>query len=407
MLFQRLIKRLHRLAIWVGIGLAGPLVSAMTVEATGTAAIDGSLHQAREMALKDAMRQASLRGGVQLQSSQQMRMGELEQDDVSIHSRARLADVQVLWEDEVDGLYQVTISADVQPKAMCPANGIPYRKSIAVAGFGLIHPQQASLGRLNDIERSLAQHLVRRMGRNASLQALDASGISLYEDPERAPAMETRQQRLTTSVSLATQLGAQYVVSGVVRDLSLTGARVPTSRESRPGWRGLLGLEPREEERQFVVSVFVHDGLSGALLHQQEYQTLGAWNLPANRATGFASPEFWRTAYGSAVDQLLSGMVDDLSEVLRCQPFMARIVQTSGNRLHIDASAAAGIRPGDRFQVYRTGTIYNLDLEPATELTDMATEVIVKQVQPQFVIAEMQYSAEHLAIQRDDLVIAW
>ena len=62
---------------------------------------------------------------------------------------------------------------------------------------------------------------------------------------------------------------------------------------------------------------------------------------------------------------------------------------------------------GDKFQVYRTGTFYNLDLEPRTELSDMATEVVVKQVQPQFVVAEMQYTAEHLAIQRDDMVIAW
>ena len=73
----------------------------------------------------------------------------------------------------------------------------------------------------------------------------------------------------------------------------------------------------------------------------------------------------------------------------------------------LEASAGAGIRPGDKFQVYRTGTFYNLDLEPRTELSDMATEVVVKQVQPQFVVAEMQLSAEHLAIQRDDMVIAW
>jgi len=57
--------------------------------------------------------------------------------------------------------------------------------------------------------------------------------------------------------------------------------------------------------------------------------------------------------------------------------------------------------------VYRTCTFYNLDLEPRTELTDMATVVTVKQVQPQFIIADMASSAEHMSIQRDDMVIAW
>jgi hypothetical protein len=37
----------------------------------------------------------------------------------------------------------------------------------------------------------------------------------------------------------------------------------------------------------------------------------------------------------------------------------------------------------------------------------MAAEAVVKQVQPQFVIAELGGPAERLAIQRDDMVIAW
>ncbi|MEL7401418.1 MAG: FlgT C-terminal domain-containing protein, partial [Pseudomonadota bacterium] len=153
--------------------------------------------------------------------------------------------------------------------------------------------------------------------------------------------------------------------------------------------------------------VFVHDGLSGAMLFHRSYSTSGDWDIARQQSVGFASPAFWNTGYGEEVRGLLSSVVDDLDEVLRCQPFMARVVKARGNRLHIEASAGAGIRPGDKFQVYRTSTFYNLDLEPRTELSDMATEVVVKQVQPQFVVAEMKYTAEHLAIQRDDMVIAW
>lgn len=384
-------------------------VSALTVEVTGEAPLSGAISHAREQALQDAMRQASLRAGAQVSSTQLMSQGVVQQDDVQVRSNAQLKNIEVLWEDQAGGLYQVTIRADVTPQAMCPASTQRYRKAVAVAGFGLARPQQATLGQLQNIEQDLPRVLVNTLNNRGAIHALDATRTSLYQDPRRAPSMETAQQRLTTSVALATQLGAQYVVSGVVRDLSMMGEAGNDSRRASgaDSWLDLLGLEDNNRDRQFVMDVFVHDGLSGAMLFQRSYSAHGAWDRPARERVPFASPHFWQTPYGAEVRELLSGVVDDVDEVLRCQPFMARIVKAKGNRLHIEASAGAGIRPGDKFQVYRTGTFYNLDLEPRTELSDMATEVVIKQVQPQFVVAEMKLTAEHLAIQRDDMVIAW
>ena len=384
-------------------------VSALTVEVTGEAPLSGAISYAREQALQDAMRQASLRAGAQVSSTQLMSQGVVKQDDVQVRSNAQLKNIEVLWEDQAGGLYQVAIRADVTPQAMCPASTQRYRKAVAVAGFGLARPQQATLGQLQNIEQDLPRVLVNTLNNRGAIHALDATRTSLYQDPRRAPSMETAQQRLTTSVALATQLGAQYVVSGVVRDLSMMGEAGNDSRRASgaDSWLDLLGLEDSNRDRQFVMDVFVHDGLSGAMLFQRSYSAHGAWDRPARERVPFASPHFWQTPYGAEVRELLSGVVDDVDEVLRCQPFMARIVKAKGNRLHIEASAGAGIRPGDKFQVYRTGTFYNLDLEPRTELSDMATEVVIKQVQPQFVVAEMKLTAEHLAIQRDDMVIAW
>ncbi len=384
-------------------------VAALTVEVTGEAPLSGAISHAREQALQDAMRQASLRAGAQVSSTQLMSQGVVQQDDVQVRSNAQLKNIEVLWEDQAGGLYQVAIRADVTPQAMCPASTQRYRKAVAVAGFGLARPQQATLGQLQNIEQDLPRVLVNTLNNRGAIHALDATRTSLYQDPRRAPSMETAQQRLTTSVALATQLGAQYVVSGVVRDLSMMGEAGNDSRRASgaDSWLDLLGLEDSNRDRQFVMDVFVHDGLSGAMLFQRSYSAHGAWDRPARERVPFASPHFWQTPYGAEVRELLSGVVDDVDEVLRCQPFMARIVKAKGNRLHIEASAGAGIRPGDKFQVYRTGTFYNLDLEPRTELSDMATEVVIKQVQPQFVVAEMKLTAEHLAIQRDDMVIAW
>ena len=394
--------------IWlVLLSTGSSLAAALTVEVVGQSPIDGALSYVRQQAMDDALRQASLRAGAQVSSTQLMEHGIVEQDQMTLRSSAELKNVEVLWEDQRDGLYQVAIRADVSAAAMCPNSSQRYRKAIAVTGFGLANPMQATLGRLQNIEQDLPRVLVNTLNNRGATHALDATRTSLFQDPRRAPSAETPQQRLTTSVSLATQLGAQYVVSGVVRDMAMQGE----AREAKSGigdsWLSLAGFEPQSSERQFVLDVFVHDGLSGAMLFQRSYSTSGDWDIERQQAVGFASPAFWNTGYGEEVRGLLSSVVDDLDEVLRCQPFMARVVKARGNRLHIEASAGAGIRPGDKFQVYRTSTFYNLDLEPRTELSDMATEVVVKQVQPQFVVAEMKYTAEHLAIQRDDMVIAW
>ena len=391
---------LSLLLAWVG------NVSALTVEVVGRAEISASIANSRSQALEDAMRRASLRAGAQVSSTQLMSKGIVEQDDVRVSSRSRLSNVDVLWEDQRDGLYEVAIRADVSPQAMCPASTQRYRKAIAIAGFGLANPTEAALGDLFNVGQALPRVLVNSLNDRGAIHAYDATRISLYQNPRRAPSTETAQQRLTTSVALATQLGAQYVVSGVVRSLAMEG-EAGNEQQHGPGWLDLLGWTSDNRQRQFVVDVFVHDGLSGAMLFQRSYATEGQWTTPRTDGPGFASPKFWRIPYGQEVRSLLTGVVDDIDEVLRCQPFMARIVKARGHRLHIEASAGAGIRPGDTFKVYRTGTFYNLDLEPRTELTDMATEVVIKQVQPQFVVAEMKLTAEYLAIQRDDMVIYW
>ncbi|WP_221800849.1 flagella assembly protein FlgT [Oceanobacter mangrovi] len=403
-------KRLKLTGLALGALIVVNLASvsqARTVEVSGQAVIGQSVNQAREEALKDALRQASLQAGASIRSTQMLTGNEMDQDEIQLRSQARIRNVDVIEEGEYQGLYEVSLKVDVEPEAMCAATEQHYRKAIAIAGFGLARPMQATLGQLQNIEQDLPRLLVNQLNRGRFIQALDATRISLYQDPRRAPSLETSQQRLTTSVALATQLGAQYVVSGVVRELGEAQSQGRVAPAANGSWAALVGLEKAPPQREFVAELFIHDGLSGAMLFQRSYETKGAWTPKPNAMIGFGTPAFWQTPYGGQVDNLMAAMVEDIGEVIRCQPFMARIVASRGNRLHIEASAAAGLRPGDKLQVYRTGTFYNLDLEPRTELTDMATEVVVKQVQPQFVIAEMSADAGSLAIQRDDLVIAW
>lgn len=390
---------MRTLILLICFGLVLP-VNAKVVEVVGSAPMQGAMSYVREQAMQDAMQQAALRGSAQVSSTQLMSKGVVEQDDVRIQSKAQVSDVTVLWEEQKEGLYEIAIRAEVGSQKMCPKSVQHYRKSVAVTGFNLAKPAQASVGQLQNIEHDLPHLLAKSLNDKGWVQALDASQYSLYPTALRAPS--TSRSHLTSSATVATELGTQYVVSGVVRDLSLLEAN-----KNSPSWRARMGLPEAAKPRQFVLDLYVHDGLSGALLFQRSYSAMGEWNIDTKNAVGFASPEFWQSPYGHEVRRTMSDAIADVNEALRCQPFMARIVKADGERVYIEAKGTSGIRPGDKFKVYRTGTFYNTDLEPRTELSNMATEVVVTQVQPQFVIAELPFSGTSLAVQRDDMVVAW
>ena len=381
------------------------LAEAFVVEVQGQAPIAGSINHARQQALEDAMRQASLRAEAHVVSTQLMSKGLITQDDIELKSQANIKDVEVLWEGAEQGIYNVTIRADVKPMQMCQ-QGNSLRKAVAVTGFGLVSAKQTSLGQLQNIEQDLARVFINTFNDSGQMHALDASHIGLYSSPKFAPSVQNQQRHLTTSMALAQNLGAQYIVSGIVRGLD-TLSTAADRVEQDESWLSLVGLTDEPTERQFVVDVFVHDGFSGALIFSNTYATQGKWNLDRMANVRFASPAFWRSNYGHAVKDLLAGAIDDVSMSLRCQPFMAKIIRTEGKRLHIEALAGAGIRPGDKFSIYRSGTFYNLDLEPRIELTNTDMKATVSQVQPQFIVAELSMSAQQLSIQRDDIVIAW
>lgn len=386
--------------------LLTPFANSYVVEVEGQAAISGSVNVARQQALEDAMKQAGLRADAHVVSTQMMSKGLIEEDSLRIDSEARIKDVEVLWEGSEDGFYKVAIRADVESQSMCKNTDNGFRKAVAVTGFALASPKQATLGRLQNIEQDVARVLINSFNDGGQMHALDASHIGLYANPSMAPVHQNQQQHLTTSVRLAQDLGAQYIVSGVIRGMD-TVSDIKDEYIEADRWLSLAGFEDEKAQRQFAMDVYVHDGFSGALIFSNSYATKGEWNMSRMNQSGFASPAFWKSGYGQSVRKVLKGAIADVSMSLRCQPFMAKIIKTDGKRLHIEALAGAGIRPGDRFQVYRTGTFYNLDLEPRTQLKDTELQATVKQVQPQFIVADLAYSAQQLAIQRDDVVIAW
>ena len=90
-----------------------------------------------------------------------------------------------------------------------------------------------------------------------------------------------------------------------------------------------LGLAPTSRPRQFVLDVFIHDGLKRAMLFQHSYSTFGVWVVSLCAAGGFCQPQFWRMDYGQKL-RFIAEQRSRNGRSLRCQPFMARIVKANG-----------------------------------------------------------------------------
>ncbi len=384
-------------------------VQAKEITAVGSSVMSDNIEQSRDLAIRDALRQASLQVGGSIHSSQMLVDGLVTSDRVHLKTTGQFRHVRIMQEKISDGILEVKIRAEFSGdnQQMCPFNaGNGYRKAIAVAGFALQSPKEAVLGRLDNIEQRLSGVIANTINAKHRLHAMDSGHVLLFSSIDRAPSSQNNLQRLTNSVELAKELGAQFVVSGVIRDLAMINRDADIER-SWDAPLDYLGLSREKRLRNFALDVYVHDGISGSLMFQNTYATQGIWDHGDFEKTGFATPMFWKTDFGQQVKKTISELTQDLNANLGCQPYMAKIIEARGDYIRVDTGGSVGMRPGDELTVFRTRTFYNLDNEGLVELNDTKVKATVTQVQPRFAIAKLNKTASRYAIQREDVVVAW
>jgi hypothetical protein len=391
----------------VAILLITPVSLSAEVISVGSAIMGKDLIASRDDAIRDALRQASLQVGGSIHSSQMLVDGLVTQDQTQLKTNGQFRHVRVLNEKLHNGIIEVKIRAEIIEGGQCKTNqGNGYRKAVAVAGFALQNPKDAVLGGFYNIEQRLSGVLSKTLNARHRLHAMDSGHVLLFSSVDRAPSSQNNLQRLTNGVELAKVLGAQFVISGVIRDLAMINPDAGVDSV----WDiplDSIGLSRDKRDRNFVLDVYVHDGISGSLMFQNTYATSGRWEYDNYKRTGFATPEFWKVDYGMQVKSLLSKVVNDLNQNLGCQPYMAKIIHTEGDYVKVDTGGSVGMRPGDELTVFRTSTFYNLDQEAMTQLKDTKVKATITQVQPKFAIAKLNKTPSRYAIQREDVIVAW
>ena len=375
---------------------------AVSIDAVGEAVIyDNDIADARYRATQQAIKQAVLESGSRVKVSDEMTNGEVT-SNVAIRSSGRVQRAKILSEEQNGNFLKVVARIEVTEDSQCSTGPTSYyRKTVGVTGFELQVPQQAQLGAINNIARELPKHLADEINKQGYLKALTATNIAIYPDLINAPSSTNYDGSLTNLTRISEQLGVQYIISGVIRDIGELYQRRPNDKTNTEA------LPNEDKERNFVVDIYLYDGFSGALLFEHRYSEIGKWDIADNRRVGFGSAKFWTINYGKVVQQALKESALDTSEQLRCQPFIANIFRTEGNRIHIAAGSIAGIKPGDTFNVYRRYEVFNQLQSAQTQLNNANISVTIKQVQPNFSVGELVVDSHILNVQQQDVVIAW
>jgi hypothetical protein len=376
--YSRLILTLLLFAV------CAPSLASRWVEATGSAAVvNGAELMAREQAIQNAMRQAAVQTAAEVDSTATINSNVLVIESARVNAAGSVEDVRVINEWREDDLIFVRIRAHVPKGKIRKASpAARYRKKVAVMQFEILHRTQTH--DLVNIERSLPQELIRRLEASNNYIGVDAT-------PYLAAKIEAgyRLDNPEVYAKLANDLGAQIIISGVIRDMGV-----------QDSWIWL------NKRRQLEIELFIHDGLSGARIarHRFSESVKQAGYFEGDSGALFSNAHFISTKFGQALDLVLTRQVEMIHEDLEQLPFSARVVEVDGNQIFFDAGGISLVKVGDVLMTYR------MEPEPLRDQHDgflgyketpIAT-LAVNQTQPNFSLGTLE--TEELELMPGDII---
>lgn len=379
--------------------------SVVTVE--GQAAISkGMPLLARKQALQDAIRQASLQSSVNIRSRTLVDQNSVAQDTFSVHSAAAVTNSKIIKEWTADNIHHVVAQVELSADNACNPQ---YRKRIIATAFPLAKQEQVTGYETQDLSSGIPRELNNLLMESGDFIGSNATNINLYPRADLAPEMQDRTAyRPSKLMQLAASNGAHLVLSGVIRDMEVESSEYMRGAGPLAFARSLA--RDVVARRGIGIDVFVHDGLTGALLLQQRYvdDVIGDVWIPATYTVG--SERFNSTSSGAKIAQIIERASADIRHTLSCYPFTTRIIEIKDNQVIIDAGAQEKLSVDDQLVVYSSsGNDLNLDgglsfigkdKQPAGVLT-------IRSVAPRHAIGTLEASARDLGIKVGDWVKSW
>ena len=372
-------KRIASVFIALALCVAASMAQARLVEAEGNALItETGPGAARQQALQDAMRQAALQAGAQVTTSSVMSESVVVSDNVKIRAAGVVKDVVILdeWRNDDEDIYYVLIRAYVEDDPSAVSSGAVdgrYRRKLAVTQFAV--EDRSQITDMPGIEVALPRELMRRLTLDRQIIGVDGTDYLLPQSGEPYDSLGQTPRQLI--VQLANRLGAQFILTGTIRDMGVT---------KHPLWVRLRHVELETQ---------LWDGISGTIISQERVNASVRQDLPFIFPTysPVLTDKFYAAPIGKQIHILLNRLTQAVADSVHRLPFMARVIKAEGNMIYFDVGAISQIQVGDVFMAYK------LAAEPVMDINQQlffgyeetpASSIVIKKVQPRFAVGVLE-----------------
>ncbi|MFK5987116.1 MAG: flagellar assembly protein T N-terminal domain-containing protein [Pseudomonadota bacterium] len=349
-------KNIHLYILFFVASLFSTSIVATTIEVQGHAIINDSITQARSNAYQDALRQAALSAGVQVSSLSSIAVDGQITDSLQIRSSQFIESSEIINEKIKDNILTLTIRAELNSYGTsCNFPAAQYRKKIAATFIPMIHPEHLGVIDFYDFDKAISTEILKRLSRTGNFLTREANDISLYEDPNQAPFISKTSISNDTLLSqIADNRDVQYVISGVIRDLSyeLESERLKQA-PFFPSFTTFWGNQRKANKRNLLIDFFLHDTLTGELLSKTSYShSVTNTDVLPERAIAFGTKAFFDTSYGQLFSRVLNQEVANIQRILSCRPFTMRIIDQKQGKIYLNAGLSNKVKAGDILTVY-------------------------------------------------------
>ncbi len=328
--------------------------SASWYEVTGTATIVSSEEAARIHALEDAIYKAVQFSGADIGSIANLRPF-LETDKKEYQfTNHEVRYILVDRQRTRGGQMVVNARIDIYPSA----NGChveQYKKTFLVGNVDLASPQQAVMGQIYKVGDDFSHVINRQIDQQSrSFVSVGTTDYALSKnDPERLKM-------------IAQDHGAQYIIGGVITDLTAT-------IESKL-------LKDDVINRQFALEMQVYDGKTGHEIYNQNYREVAQWPFAKTSQVDTRSARFWASTYGDMMLRVSRNIMLDLESELSCKITLPEIAYIWGNTITMDLGRMHGVEQGDKLQLWHTGSFIDQNGLPRNKVSESKITLTVSRV---------------------------
>ncbi|MEF1253583.1 flagellar assembly protein FlgT [Vibrio sp. M260112] len=347
-------KSLLKLFSTVFISLIANSALAGWYEVTGTATVVSSEEVARIHALEDALYKAVRFSGADIGSIANLRpLLESERKEYQF-TNSEVRYILVEEQKTRRGVMFVRARVDIYPSATsCHVD--QYKKTFLVGNIALASPSQAVMGQIYDVGDDFANVINRQLDQESA--NFISVGTTDYEISKKYP------ERLKM---IAQDTGAQYIIGGVITDLTATIEQNL--------------IKDDIINRQFALEMTVFDGKTGNEVYNRNYREVARWPFAKTSQVDTKSARFWASTYGDMMLRVSRNIMLDLESEVSCKITLPEVVAKWGNTITMDLGRIHGVEPGDKLQLWHTGSFIDQRGLPRNKVTETDITLTVSRV---------------------------